>query len=327
MEQILASLPKNQSFDGRVILGREHNEDAAILRFPAGKALVQTLDFFTPIVNDPYKFGRIAAANSLSDVYAMGGEPWCAMNIVCFPIKSMPREVLQAIIHGGFDTLTEAGAALAGGHSVEDDEIKYGLSVTGVIDPDGYTSNAALQAGDQLLLTKPLGTGVLATAVKANWDGAEQLEELLFHWAGHLNAAAGKVLHDMKIKAATDVTGFGLGGHLLEMATASQKTVRLWSQCIPLIEQAVELAEMGLVPAGSYANKHFCEAKVHIAEPVQPVVTDLVFDAQTSGGLVMAVPEERLDEAILRLKDAGEYVAHIGEVAEKGDKALELLPD
>jgi len=285
---------------------------------------VQTVDFFTPIVNDPYKFGRIAAANALSDVYAMGGEPWCAMNIVCFPIKDLPRDILQAIIHGGYDTLCDARASLAGGHSVEDDEIKFGLSVTGVVDPDGFTSNAALQTGDQLLLTKPLGTGVLATALKARWDGADEIEELVFRWAGHLNAAAGSVLRAMRLKAATDVTGFGLGGHLLEMALASSRTVRLWAQRVPVIERAAELASMGLVPAGSYANKHYCESKVTIDAGVPTITADLVFDAQTSGGLVLAVPGSRLDEAVSRLHDAGEFVAHIGEVTDRQSASLHL---
>ncbi len=327
MERILASLPAQANHDHRIIVGREHNEDAAILRFPPGKALVQTVDFFTPIVNDPHAFGRIAAVNALSDVYAMGGEPWCALNIVCFPVKDLPRSILQAIIQGGYDALCEAGAVLAGGHSVEDSEIKFGLSVTGVIEPGTHTSNAALCVGDQLLLTKPLGIGVLATALKAKWEGAETLEALLCRWAGHLNAAAGSVLRTMGLKAATDVTGFGLGGHLLEMTVASKKTIRLWANKVPVIEMALELAEMGLIPAGSHANKKYCLAKTRIDPAVPASRVDIIFDAQTSGGLILAVPESALSEAVSRLQDAGEFVSHIGEVVTEEAISIHISQD
>ncbi len=324
----MSSLPVDGDAEhGRILIGTRDNEDAAIVRFPVGKALVQTLDFFTPIVNDPYRFGQIAAANALSDVYAMGGEPWCAMNIVCFPIKQMPAAMLRAIIHGGYDKIREAGAVLAGGHSVEDAEIKYGLSVTGVIDPDGYTSNAALAQGDQLLLTKPLGTGVIATAIKANWEGCDALEDLLYEWAGRLNNRAGAVLRAMRLKAATDITGFGLGGHLLEMARASRCHARLSTSQIPFLPEALELADMGLIPAGSFANKAFFAPHVSTSAGVDDLRADLVFDAQTSGGLLLAVPGARLGEAMRRLEDAGELAAHVGEIA--GSHAcghLELIP-
>lgn len=169
--------------DPRLLTGPQDYEDAAIVKFPAGKALVQTLDFFTPVVNDPYGFGQIAAANAMSDVYAMGGEPYCAMNIVCFPIRKMPKEYMREILRGGLDKVREAGAFIAGGHSVEDDELKYGLSVTGLIDPDGFASNRGLAPGDALLLTKPIGTGVLATALKGDIGDPEAIEERLVTWA------------------------------------------------------------------------------------------------------------------------------------------------
>lgn len=299
-----------------MITGTSDNEDAAILHFPAGKALVQTLDFFTPIVNDPYRFGQIAAANSLSDVYAMGGEPWCAMNIVCFPIKEMPRDMLRDIILGGYDKMRESGAVLAGGHSVEDPEIKYGLSVTGFIDPDGYTSNAALRPGDQLLLTKPIGTGVIATAIKGNWDGVDALEDLLYHWAAHLNDRSGRVVREMRIKAVTDITGFGLGGHVLEMARASKCSVTLHTSAIPFLTEAIDLAAVGMIPAGSFANRRYCAGAVTVEEGVDAILADLVFDAQTSGGLLIGVPEDQLAEVTVRLTDLGEMAAHVGEVTE-----------
>ncbi len=288
------------------------NEDAVILHFPAGKALVQTVDFFTPIVNDPYRFGQVAAANALSDVYAMGGEPWSAMNIVCFPIKSMPGEVLAKVLQGGQDKITESGAVLAGGHSVEDEELKYGLAVSGVVDPDGFASNRGVRPGDELLLTKPVGTGVLATAVKAEWEGCDELEEILYKWASRLNKTGGKVIRELGLKGATDVTGFGLGGHAIELAEASKVSIELRLEAVPFIPEAVELAGMGMLPGGSLCNRNHYRPKTRASEHCDPIRFDLVFDAQTSGGLILAVPGDRLDQARAMLEAAGDLVAHIG---------------
>lgn len=290
------------------------NEDAAIIRFPGGKALVQTLDFFTPIVNDPYRFGQIAAANSLSDIYAMGAEPLCAMNIVCFPAKSMDKAILRDILRGGLDKVREAGAVLAGGHSVEDVEIKYGLSVSGFVDEGRFATNGGLRPGDALVLTKPLGTGILATAVKARWEGHERLEELLFTWAGRLNHAAGRLIRELGLKGATDVTGFGLGGHVLEMANASDCRVELSAAAVPILPEALELASMGLVPEGSHANRVFCGHAVSVAQGVDPVRLDCIFDAQTSGGMLMAVPEALLEQARTMLQAQGEPADVVGRV-------------
>lgn len=281
---------------------------------------MQTLDFFTPIVNDPYRFGQIAAANSLSDVYAMGGTPWCAMNIVCFPVKSMSKDMLSEIIRGGYDKILESGAVLAGGHSVEDAEIKYGLSVTGYVDADAYTSNAGLQQGDKLILTKPVGTGVLATGIKARWDGADEMEELLFKWSARLNNVGGELIQNMGLKAATDVTGFGLGGHILEMAQASKSLVAIDSEAVPVLDKALELASIGLVPEGSHANRQHCKNATEVATGVDSLRLDLIFDAQTSGGLVLAVPEVRVQEAISFLEERGELAAVIGEVLTSGSE-------
>ena len=286
---------------------------------------MQTLDFFTPIVNDPYKFGQIAAANSLSDVYAMGGTPWCAMNIVCFPVKSMPKDMLREIIRGGYDKMVEAGAVLAGGHSVEDAEIKYGLSVTGYIEPDAYTANDALKQGDKLILTKPVGTGVLATGVKAKWDGADEMEILLHRWAAHLNKVGGELIREMKLKAATDITGFGLGGHLIEMALASKAVVALDAASVPVLDKAVELAGMGLVPEGSHANKKHFQNATEVAEGVDSLLVDLIFDAQTSGGLILAVPEVQVEEACAYLTERGEMAEVVGEVLEHGSGCGKLI--
>ena len=289
-------------------------EDAAIVTIPPGKALVQTVDFFTPIVNDPYAFGQIAVANALSDVYAMGGEPWSAMNIVCFPMNSQPKEILSAILHGGADKLHEAHTVLAGGHSVQDREIKFGLAVTGIIDPTSFASNAGLTVGATLVLTKPLGTGILATAIKAEWEGHPGFEASLTAWASKLNAVGSKVIHRFGLKAATDITGFGLGGHALEMAEASQLDIHLYASQVPLLPHAYELASMGLVPVGSHANRSFSAPRTRVDAGVDPILVDCIFDAQTSGGLLLALPPAVAADAIAMLRDAGEEAHIIGEV-------------
>lgn len=293
------------------------NEDAAVVRLQNGQGLVQTVDFFTPIVNDPYKFGRIAAANALSDVYAMGGTPLCAMNIVCFPAKTMDTAILSAILRGGLEAVTEAGAIPAGGHSVEDPEIKYGLAVSGLVDAEGFAANTGLVPGDVLVLTKPIGTGVLATALKAGFGDAVALEALLFRWAGRLNAVGGRVIRELALRAATDVTGFGLGGHILEMARASNVAVELRLADIPFMPEAVELAGYGMLPAGSFANKTFCSRDVSLAAGLDPILCDLTFDAQTSGGLVLAIPEAKLEAATTMLTAGGDLAATIGRVVEQ----------
>jgi len=300
--------------DDRLLNSLGDNEDAAIVRFPPGKALVQTVDILTPIVNNPYWFGQIAAANSLSDVYAMGGEPYTAMNIVCFPIQKMGRDILKEILAGGMDKIKESGAVLAGGHSIKDDEIKYGLSVTGIIDPASFASNRGLRPGDHLLLTKPIGTGVLSTALKADVENSDKIEKLIHTWASRLNKAGGKVIEKLAIKGATDITGFGLGGHLLELARASGIAIDLWLDKIPFIAEAVLLAGKGMLPGGSSANKKFCQSLVNLPEKADPALIDLVFDAQTSGGLVLSVPENKLAHARDMLLEAGDLAAHIGQV-------------
>ena len=275
---------------------------------------MQTLDFLTPIVNNPHWFGQIAAANSLSDVYAMGGEPYTVMNIVCFPIQTMGKEVLRQILEGGLEKIRESGAVMAGGHSVKDNEIKYGLSVTGIVDPASFASNRGLRPGDQLLLTKPIGTGVLATALKAGFGDTAKIEELIFRWGSRLNRAGAEVIRALGLKGATDVTGFGLGGHVLELAKASGVAVELWLDRIPFMPEAIELAGMGMFPGGSAANKTYCHSLVSLPPQADPVLVDLVFDAQTSGGLILSVPEAKLAQARDMLLEAGDLAEHIGQV-------------
>lgn len=300
--------------DNRVLTGMGNAEDAAIVHFPPGKALVQTLDFFTPIVNDPFWFGQIAAANSLSDIYAMGAQPYVVMNIVCFPVKTMKLDVLREVLRGGLLKIHEAGAMLVGGHSVQDDELKYGLSVSGIVDPGGYASNAGLRPGDTLLLTKPIGSGVLATALKAGWEGAAGYEQEIFHWSSRLNKVAGEAIAHFGLRGATDITGFGLGGHLLEMARASDCSLRLHTAAVPLMHGAYELATMGLIPEGSHANKRFCHHLLLIDPECDIVRCDLLFDAQTSGGLVLAVPEALVADVQRWIGEQGEQAVAVGEV-------------
>jgi len=311
--------------DERVIVSTQDSEDAAIVRFPPGKAMVQSLDFLTPLVNSPYGFGRIAAANSLSDIYAVGGEPYTAMNIVCYPSKEQPLSILKEILRGGLDTIREAGAIMCGGHSVQDREMKYGLSVTGTVDPEGYASNAGIRREDRLLLTKPLGTGVLATAIKAEWPNASELEEELIAWAGRLNKWPARAIQEFGLRGATDITGFGLGGHCLEMARAARMSMELWSERVPVLESAKELAGMGILPEGSYANKHYCSSLVRIAQGVDGLLVDLIFDAQTSGGLLLAVPSDRVDEVRGFLESSGEGATEVGRVLGSAEPSLHIL--
>ena len=311
----------------RLILGPENYEDASIISFPEQKALIQTVDFFTPIVNDPYKFGEIAAANALSDVYAMGGTPLAAMNIVLFPVKKLDKQILTKILQGGLNKIMEAGAIMAGGHSVEDDEIKYGLAVSGAVDPDNFATNKGLTIGDQLLLTKPLGTGVLATALKAEFGDVNKIESDLYTWATRLNKFAGQAIEKFQIKGATDITGFGLGGHVLEMARASKVVVEIYAPKVPVLDSALELASMGMIPAGSYANKHFCECLVDIEDGVDPLLVDIIFDAQTSGGLVLAVGKEKLDEVREFLLANGDLAEHIGQVISSDEQGRLIVKD
>ena len=311
---LLDALPPDPLAPERLLTSNRSNEDAAVVRLPGGKALVQTLDFFPPIVNDPYAFGQIAAANALSDVYAMGGEPWCAMNILCFPVRDMPISVLEAILRGGADKIAEAGAVLAGGHSVDDPEVKYGLAVSGLVDPDHFAANTNLRPGQVLLLTKPLGTGILATAVKAGWDGKEDLEEALIANAARLNKNAARVIRELRLTAATDITGFGLGGHLLEMATASNVCIHIEAEALPLLPRVLELAEVGLLPAGSHANKRFRQPDTLVGSGVNPLRVDLAFDAQTSGGLVLALEPAQVESAMTLLHEHGDTGWRIGSV-------------
>jgi selenide,water dikinase len=248
LEEILQALPIQSHPD--LLVGMETADDAGVYRLTPEIALILTVDFFTPVVNDPYTFGQIAAANALSDVYAMGGQPLTALNIVCYPAKTVPKEVLQAILAGGLDKIHEAGALLVGGHSVDDTELKYGLSVTGVVHPERVLTNGGARVGDQLILTKPLGTGIIATAMKGRLATPEAEAEAI-RVMGTLNRLPAACLEHLAVHSITDITGFGLLGHALEMAVASQVEITFYAQRLPILTAAREYAAMGLVPVVS----------------------------------------------------------------------------
>jgi selenide,water dikinase len=273
--------------------------------------LLQSVDFFTPVVDDPYLFGAIAAANALSDIFAMGGRPLTAMNLVAFP-ACLDSAVLERILRGGIDKIHEAGATLVGGHSIEDEEPKYGLAVTGIAHPDRLVTTLGCQPGDQLVLTKPLGTGLLTTALKGAVLTAAELQDALTGMA-RLNRYAAEAMLRVGVRACTDITGFGLLGHGLEMAQASQVELRLQGERLPSYSQARAMAEMGLVPAGSHRNRQHYGARLQCHQ-TDPILLDLLSDPQTSGGLLIAVAAERLDALIAALQAAGDQASHIGEV-------------
>ncbi|MBI9077710.1 MAG: selenide, water dikinase SelD [Desulfatibacillum sp.] len=306
----MAGLPDQKHPD--LLVGLSTSDDAGVFRLTPDIALVQTLDFFTPIVDSPYHFGQIAAANSLSDVYAMGGRPLTAMNIVCFPVCDLPNSVLTETLRGGLDKMQEADVALAGGHSVDDKEFKYGLSVTGVVHPSKILTNANAKPGDLLVLTKPLGTGVLATAVKGNVDLAEA-EALLIRIAGTLNRRAGEIMTNFQPHACTDVTGFGLAGHALEMSRGAKLGITLFANKDLFIPKALELASIGLLPAGAYANRQFCQNSLTVNPLVEQVYADLIFDPQTSGGLLVALAPDMAKDFVATMNDQGLFAVIVGE--------------
>lgn len=273
-------------------------------------ALVQTIDFFTPIVDDPRIFGRAAAANSLSDVYAMGARPITAMNVVCFPTRKLGVDVLRLVLEGGMDVLRQAGVSLIGGHSVEDDEPKYGMSVLGLVHPQKIMKNSSLKPGDRIILTKPVGAGIIATQIKAGME-TDNVREHFERTICALNDVASEIAVKWNVQACTDVTGFGLAGHLTEMAVASKCRIRINSDSVPLLEGAFDAASMGLVPAGAYANRDHYGVWVKTDGHVSETIKDLMFDPQTSGGLLMGVPDPLARSVIDELKRAGILAASI----------------
>ncbi len=311
MEQVLLQLIPIR--DPRILGKGNHYDDAVVIRLNESTTLVQTVDFFTPVVDDPYWYGRIAAANSLSDVYAMGGRPVTAMNIVCFPTRSLGPQLLAEILRGGQEALALAGAILAGGHTVEDPEPKYGLAVTGVVDPDKVTFKGGLEPGDELYLTKPIGTGVITTAHKRDLIEGEDLQTAIA-WMAQLNDQPGLLMSELGCRGATDITGYGLLGHAMEMARASQVCLVLEAAAIPLLPRARDLLARGAFPGGSAANRAWLEKSGELAfdAEVADDLRDLFCDAQTSGGLLLGLKPGNDFEA--RMRAVGRSAWRIGSV-------------
>jgi selenide,water dikinase len=295
-----------------LLVSFEGCEDAGLYRVGPGLALVQTVDFFPPIVDDPFLFGRIAAANALSDVYAMGGRPATALALVCFPASSLGLESLRAMMEGGLDALIEAGCALLGGHSIEEAEPKLGYAVTGFVDPERAWRNNSLQSGLVLILTKPIGTGLVNMAVRANCASEEAVKASQTSMA-RLNKKAAELLSSFDVRACTDVTGFGLAGHAAEMAAGKSCGLRLFAREIPLLPGAAEYSAMGFVPEGTWRNKEGRLRALPRASDIPPQLLDLLFDPQTSGGLLAAVPALAAQEALGALREAGVDARIVGE--------------
>lgn len=297
-----------------VIVGLDHADDAGVYKISKDLAMIQTVDFFTPVVDDPYWFGQIAAANALSDIYAMGGTPKTAMNLVSFPIKQLDIPILRKIIQGGIDKIREADVVLVGGHSLEDKELKYGLSVTGFIHPDRILTKKNLVIGDRLILTKPLGTGIVNTAIKGGL-ATDNVVKTVTTLMATLNQNAARIMANYPVHACTDITGFGLIGHAAEMVVDSGYGMVLFSDELPVIPEALEYAKMGLIPAGAYKNKEFRSSMVEISANTDLLIQDVMYDPQTSGGLLISVAPEAAEDLVFELKQNGVYqAALIGEI-------------
>ena len=309
--------------DPALMVGFDTSDDAAVYRLDEKTALIQTVDIFPPVVDDPYDYGRIAAANALSDVYAMGGSPLLALNICCFP-EELPEEVIREVMRGGYEKVKEAGAVIAGGHTIKDKEPKYGLSVTGLAEPSWVLINSGARPGDALILTKGLGTGILTTAVKADMAGEEDCR-LMIESMSRLNRYAAESMKSFHVNSCTDITGFGLLGHALEMADGSDVSIRVDHTAIPFLSGALEMAEMGMIPAGAYRNREYLSGKVFVGRDVPLPVEDILYDPQTSGGLLISVPGREGERLAAQLRNVGEKAAVIGYGEERKDYSIIVI--
>lgn len=296
------SLPKFEHPD--VIVGTETSDDAGVFRLRPDLAIVNTVDFFTPIVDDPYVFGQVAAANALSDIYAMGAEPRIALNIVCFPKGKMEIDALGEVLKGGADKAREAGAVVIGGHSIIDEEIKYGMAVTGVVHPDRVIRNVGVQEGDAMVLTKPLGTGIITTALKRGKAPKESIQAAVASMTT-LNNIASTVMRNFPVHACSDVTGYGLLGHALEMASGSSVTLILESSKLPLLHRAARLADKGYLTGGCKRNREYLKDKITVDSSIREGLVETAFDPQTSGGLLIALPQKHAAKLVEELRANG----------------------
>jgi selenide,water dikinase len=295
----------------------ESLDNAGVYKLSDDLAIIQTIDFFTPIVDDSYDFGQITVANALSDVYAMGGKPLTAMNVVCFPINKLDISILKEILIGGIDKMKEAGVTLVGGHSIDDAELKYGLSVTGIVHPKRLVTNAGAKVGDKLILTKPLGTGITSTALKAGKVSKETVVKMTKYMAA-LNKKASELMQELEVHACTDITGFGLLGHACQLARNSQVGINVNSGSIPVFKEVEEFAKAGLCPGGLHRNKEFYGKMVEFSKHIPDYIKDILFDPQTSGGLLISLAPEDAELLVGKLIKAGvPDAAIIGEVISK----------
>jgi len=317
---VLSGLEK-QPYDPNLLVGFDKADDAGVYRLRDDLALVQTLDFFTPIVDDPFDYGRIAALNSINDVWAMGGTPITAMAITCFPKKGLDFAILGEIMRGGLSVLTENKVALVGGHSVDNEQIMFGYSVTGVIDPNKIATNAGAKPGDVIILTKPIGTGVISTGIKLAKVSAEVVAESIATMLTPGSFAA-EAMRKFDVKGATDVTGFALLGHAWEMACASNVTIEIDSARVPLINGALELATAGLLTSGDKTNREYVGEEVEAAATVDANLMKLFYDPQTAGGLLLAIAEDKARELLSDMRRNYPRAEIIGHVTERGEKVI-----
>jgi len=308
-----------------LLVGISTGDDAGVFRLTPDLAVVNTVDFFTPVVDDPYTFGQIAAANAMSDIYAMGGTPRTAMNIECWPQTGLPASMLAEILRGGAEKALEAGAVIVGGHSVADEEVKYGMAVTGVINPNRIIRNVGAQAGDALVLTKAIGTGVLMTAFKRDQLAEEHYAAAVKSMA-ELNAASSAAMLRYRVHAATDITGFGLVGHATGMAEGSGVTLVFEESDLPLLPGALEMCRAGMIPGGGRRNREFYQPGTRINEEIADTMAELAFDPQTSGGLLIALPQDDAIALLADLQQSGNLdAAIVGRVEERRDFLIELV--
>ena len=308
LSDVLCRLPKQD--DPNLLVGFDNSDDASVYKINDELAIIQTVDIFPPVVDDPYDYGQIAAANALSDVYAMGGVPKLALNIFCFP-EEKPKEIAGEILRGGYEKAQEAGVVIAGGHTIKDREPKYGLSVTGFANPESIITNGNAKPGDVLILTKPIGTGVLTTAAKVELLETQAYSDMISVMR-RLNRYDAEIMRNFNVSSCTDITGFGLLGHAYEMAAASECSMVIDADNVPLLCSAGLFAEEGLIPAGAYSNREFLDGKVSVADDVKLFIEDLLYDPQTSGGLLISISEKESMKLLTRLKDVNENVAVIG---------------
>ncbi len=318
----MSGLPK-QPFDKNLIVGFDTADDAGVYRLRDDLAIVQTLDFFTPIVDDPRVYGQIAALNSINDVWAMAGTPVTAMAITCFPKKGVDPAILGEIMRGGLETLNKYGVTLIGGHSVDNEQIMFGYSVTGVIDPNKIATNSGARAGDVIILTKPIGTGVISTGIK--WgktnDGVASKSVETMLTPGRYAAEA---MREFGVKGATDVTGFALLGHAWEMAKSSQVTIELDSEAVPLLEGALELAAQGMLTSGDKTNREYVGKDIEVADSIGKETRSLLFDPQTAGGMLISIPPELATDMLARLRENYSQAQVIGRVLERGACSIKV---